>query len=177
MANLLPFVYSWRMKAPGYPNVTAYQDRHGKWRWRFRKKGSASHTFRSEIGTPAFADEYRLVSGKTPKRQPARPDLTGTSFVYFIGASSGPVKIGVTRDIHARLKKLQTAYPKRLQVLALIKGGKELEAMIHQRFADRRRFGEWFARNPEMTALIAENRHHRWRTYGAEGWLTDQNAA
>lgn len=38
-------------------NVTSYRDRHGKARYRFRKKGYKPHTFRSQPGTEAFREE------------------------------------------------------------------------------------------------------------------------
>ncbi|MBO9602592.1 MAG: tyrosine-type recombinase/integrase [Novosphingobium sp.] len=38
-------------------NVTAYRDRHGKQRYRFRKKGAPTHHFQAEPGTPEFLAE------------------------------------------------------------------------------------------------------------------------
>ncbi|WP_062785044.1 tyrosine-type recombinase/integrase [Novosphingobium capsulatum] len=39
-------------------NVTAYKDRHGKTRYRFRKTGVPAHHFRNAPGTPEFMAEY-----------------------------------------------------------------------------------------------------------------------
>lgn len=38
--------------------VTEYRDRHGKLRYRFRRKGFASYTFKAAPGTEAFRQEY-----------------------------------------------------------------------------------------------------------------------
>ena len=40
-------------------NVTAYKDRHGKTRYRFRRRGLPTHHFRSEPGSEDFRVEYR----------------------------------------------------------------------------------------------------------------------
>jgi integrase len=42
-------------------NVTPWTDRHGKTRYRFRKKGLRDHHFRSEPGTPEFMAEYHAA--------------------------------------------------------------------------------------------------------------------
>lgn len=42
-------------------NVTAYKDRHGKTRYRFRKTGVPTHHFRNAPGTPEFMAEYHAA--------------------------------------------------------------------------------------------------------------------
>ena len=44
------------MKRPEY--VTSFRDRHGKVRYRFRRKGYPSHYFKAPFGTKAFEREY-----------------------------------------------------------------------------------------------------------------------
>ncbi len=49
-------------------NVTEYQDRHGKWRYRFRKRGLPTYHFRNAPGTPEFLVELEAArNGKTEK--------------------------------------------------------------------------------------------------------------
>ena len=48
-------------------NVTRYQDRHGKWRYRFRKKGLPTYSFRNPPGTEGFREEYQRASNAEPK--------------------------------------------------------------------------------------------------------------
>jgi integrase len=45
-------------------NVTAYRDRHGKLRLRFRKKGLKPYTFKAPFGTKAWEDEYAAARGE-----------------------------------------------------------------------------------------------------------------
>ena len=44
-------------------NVTEYEDRHGKKRYRFRKTGLPTYHFRNEPGTSQFMEEYLLAKG------------------------------------------------------------------------------------------------------------------
>lgn len=47
------------------PNVTQWRDRHGKPRYRFRKKGYRTHNFRSEPGSEEFREELaEALAGK-----------------------------------------------------------------------------------------------------------------
>ncbi|MFC9581595.1 GIY-YIG nuclease family protein [Streptomyces yangpuensis] len=73
------------------------------------------------------------------------PTPGGESYVYVIGsAGSTRVKIGTSVSPEKRLKELQTGNPDRLEVLWCTPGGRELEATLHQAFADYRVEGEWF---------------------------------
>jgi len=77
--------------------------------------------------------------------------------VYFIQAGeSGPVKIGKAGDPIARLKALQTGSAARLNLLAVIDAD---EHALHDRFADHRVAGEWFALVPEIAAMIETCRY------------------
>ncbi len=42
-------------------NVSSYKDRHGKTRWRFRKKGFKSQHLRGEPGSTEFMEDYALA--------------------------------------------------------------------------------------------------------------------
>jgi integrase len=48
-------------------HVTEYKDRHGKPRYRFRRTGYPTHHFKSEPGTEAFREEYKLCSAAPAK--------------------------------------------------------------------------------------------------------------
>lgn len=56
-------------------SVTEWTDRHGKKRYRYRKKGHPSHNFRAAPGTPAFMEEYRLASAAEPVSKSPRAEL------------------------------------------------------------------------------------------------------
>lgn len=48
-------------------HVTSYTDRHGKTRYRFRRRGCPSYHFKALPGTPEFMAEYRDALGATPE--------------------------------------------------------------------------------------------------------------
>lgn len=155
------------------PNVTAFPDRHGKIRHRFRKKGLRSRYLPGEPGEPAFAAAYQLCFDPslpatrtfTIKRlsrcgDPYPAQFKGRSCVYFIGAKGG-VKIGTTVNLPARIKKLQTGSPSRLKLLACVEAGPELEVEYHRRFASYRIGGEWFARRGAVMEEVMRLRKAR----------------
>jgi integrase len=59
------------MKRRGLPQwVSEFQDRHGKWRYRARRKGSAPHYFTASPGTVEFENEYRAWRDSTAPQKP-----------------------------------------------------------------------------------------------------------
>lgn len=75
--------------------------------------------------------------------------------VYFIQATSGPIKIGIALDPRARLAGLQISHFEELALLAAVPGGINLETQLHRRFAHLRIRGEWFRDGPELRREIA----------------------
>lgn len=76
--------------------------------------------------------------------------------VYIIG-SGKHVKLGFTsKDARKRLAHLQIGSAEKLTLLATIPGSIELEKRLHLRFASLRSAGEWFRREGELAAWIAE---------------------
>lgn len=65
-------------------NVTAYKDRHGKERYRFRKKGLPTYNFRHTPGTREFMGEYALarkaVAEPLPRFAPFTYDALAASY-------------------------------------------------------------------------------------------------
>lgn len=77
--------------------------------------------------------------------------------VYFItNREQNVCKIGVARNVKARLASLQTASPAKLTLEAALPGSVELEQDLHARFSACRLKGEWFAITDELDALIKE---------------------
>jgi hypothetical protein len=77
--------------------------------------------------------------------------------VYVIGTNEGPYKVGITGDLNARIKTLQTAcpHPLRAVVTAGTKTAKEHERILHSALSQYRLSGEWFRCKLEiiMTAM------------------------
>lgn len=73
------------------------------------------------------------------------PGMLPFEHVYFIQAGeNGPIKIGHTVDVRARLKNLQTAHYETLGVIAWWAGTRDDEAAAHAALATHRIRGEWF---------------------------------
>lgn len=66
--------------------------------------------------------------------------------VYIVAVEGGgPVKVGTTENLDARLKALRTACPFALALVDLMPGGREQERQAHDVCAAFRLRGEWFA--------------------------------
>lgn len=78
--------------------------------------------------------------------------------IYFVQMRSpvGEIKIGLTRDLRARLNALQTGSPYPLRVLAALPGTEAEEHELHTRFADLRLSGEWFRPEPRLLEFVAQ---------------------
>lgn len=76
------------------------------------------------------------------------PEDIGEMFVYAIReVESGRVKLGISRDPHARLRQLQTGNSQRLELVGYRKAENRFqdEAALHSRYADKHIRGEWYA--------------------------------
>jgi len=79
----------------------------------------------------------------------------GKNFVYFIqGEDGGPIKIGTSKNVENRLHALQTGFPHKLVVLAVIKGNDRIERGLHYKFKNYRLSGEWFKPAEELLEYI-----------------------
>ena len=70
------------------------------------------------------------------------------SFIYIIGGSAPPYKVGISKNPNKRLKSLQTGYPFPLQLYYTketdICMTKLLETVIHRHLKLYKTNGEWF---------------------------------
>lgn len=75
--------------------------------------------------------------------------------VYFIcNPTTSRIKIGISIQPKARLRALETSCGERLELLAVIDGGREMEKDLHRRFAVSRGVGEWFDPHPDLLSYI-----------------------
>lgn len=105
--------------------------------------------------TAASSARYRLRHPEMIKAQiAARAD--GQSKMYFIQASSGPIKIGWTRSKKAtiRMQELQVGNHEQLVLLAVVPATELEEMEAHKRFEHARIRGEWFHPVPELLQFI-----------------------
>jgi hypothetical protein len=64
------------------------------------------------------------------------------------------VKIGVTKDVAARLSNLQTGNPNILEVVAVFPGELEDEQALHSIFAEDRVLREWFIYSDRIKEFV-----------------------
>jgi hypothetical protein len=86
----------------------------------------------------------------------------GTSAHLYIAqiVNTPLIKIGISREVKKRVAQLQTSHPSALRVLRIVSGGdaRALEQRLHQRYADYRQEGEWFALPADLLgALLLEH--------------------
>lgn len=93
-----------------------------------------------------------LTVERTEMPAPSRPG------VYFIQTrdKAGPIKIGVAKDVAARIRSIQTSHPWPLALLLVLDGDVTLEHSLHQRFASCRLHGEWFEASKPLLRFIAK---------------------
>lgn len=72
--------------------------------------------------------------------------------VVYVVRSAGFVKIGYSERLEIRVRALITMTPVKAELVGWMPGGRDLEAHLHERFADQRFSGEWFFETPEMAA-------------------------
>lgn len=135
-------------------NVTAFTDRHGQLRYRFRKSGLPTVYFRNIPTNEEVSD--CLLAVALPKKTGSAITWPEGSVVYFLGARGQVVKIGTSTNLRLRFAQLQASSAHDLTLLAFTPGGPALERSLHKVFAKARLRGEWFDRTEELEELIAE---------------------
>lgn len=75
------------------------------------------------------------------------------SVVYFI-EGGGAVKIGTSTRLRTRARELQACSPVRLAVVAVGLGGECDERRLHDRYAEHRLHGEWFAAGDWLRSAV-----------------------
>lgn len=80
-------------------------------------------------------------------------------YVYFLqGGPIGLIKIGNSSNPWDRVLEHQASSPVKLDLLAMVRGGRGLERFIHEALAAHRVRGEWFA--PARVVLEVARRLH-----------------
>ncbi len=76
--------------------------------------------------------------------------------IYFVQYEndSGPIKIGLTKNIQKRLAEIQSTCPAPVKLLKVIEGEWEKELRIHYHFSHLRLQGEWFKSEKELLDFI-----------------------
>jgi hypothetical protein len=80
----------------------------------------------------------------------------GHGGVYFLQAKTGgPIKIGIARNIVARMTEIQSSMPEELVCLGVMLGaGRNEERRLHRFFSDSWIRGEWFRPTDDLLKWI-----------------------
>ncbi|NOW46672.1 integrase [Novosphingobium sp. SG751A] len=169
------------------PNVTRYQDKTGRWRYRYRKAGKATYSFRSAPGTPEFLAEYEAAQAGKPvgidRVKPGSVDaLCAAYYRSPRWQSTQPTTQKVYRSIIERWRKLHGDKPiDRLEPrhvdawLAAMSdrpsAANNLRKALMRLFRYGVRMG-WMARNP-----IINTEPYRITGNGIHAWTEEEIAA
>lgn len=104
---------------------------------------------------PEVAAKIRILSGPRKIRRYYR----GNGCIYFLQqGDDGPIKIGYTKDLLARIKDLQVGSPYELKLILSFRGFPEKERELHAKFREHRMSGEWFTPSDEIMEFVKEQR-------------------
>jgi hypothetical protein len=127
-----------------------------RWRLIVRKPGTPD---RAE----SFDSEEEAVRAKSARQvetlrpgQKTAPKQPLTTYVYFLRAADGAIKIGRSVNPLARLSSLQTGASEGLRLLLLAPGLQRHEKDLHRIFAASRKQGEWFHPTDDIALLIRQ---------------------
>lgn len=76
------------------------------------------------------------------------------SFVYVIQAENGMLKIGQSSEPFKRIRSINLHSPVRCRIVAILKGLKKNELLLHRRFAAARAHHEWFRCEGEVAEFL-----------------------
>jgi hypothetical protein len=85
-------------------------------------------------------------------------------WIYFVqGDDGGPIKIGRTTNLNARVSELGCGYPfGTLRYVGVLCALRDTESELHARFQDLRLAGEWFKPGAELVEYIASLPRGNW---------------
>jgi len=169
------------------PNVTRYQDKTGRWRYRYRKTGRPTHHFHAAPGTPEFLAEYEAAKAGTPvgadRVAPGSVDALCAAFYRSPGwLSMKPSSERTYRSIIERWRKVHGSKPiARLEPrhvdswLSAMKdrpaAANNLRKALSRLFRYAVRMG-WLSRNP-----VEATEPYRITTEGFHAWTEEEIAA
>ncbi|MEL6612221.1 MAG: GIY-YIG nuclease family protein [Bacteroidota bacterium] len=146
-----------------------YRARDYEWRTQYLDEDVyravlAAETATDEDRAAAEAALEALARGQEyppPPEQVHQPRGPVAGFVYLLSADSGLYKIGRTINLTKRVTHLAVKLPVRIELVHSIPSSDYVwaEETLHERFADKRDHGEWFAlREGDVHAICSLDR-------------------
>ena len=87
--------------------TTGFRDRHGKWRYRFRRHGFPGGYYHAPLGTPEFMAEWAafMAGGSSPASKPERfgPGTVGLLFDRYIAV---PARLGPSETTQRKVRQV-----------------------------------------------------------------------
>lgn len=80
--------------------------------------------------------------------------MSAPTYIYFVQAGKGPIKIGISLNPIRRLVKMGADNHERLTLLAVMLGDMAAEQGLHKAFSAANVRGEWFNPTPEILEYI-----------------------
>ena len=102
---------------------------------------------------------HELLQKGYTNLQPQSKSFQNITFIYFFKAVNlNRVKIGMSRNVHQRLGKVQTTSPVELELIKIIRTNDRYpnDVSIHALFQNIRLHNEWFELTLELQAFIDE---------------------
>lgn len=86
-------------------------------------------------------------------------DVPHPGAVYFLrDADRGQIKIGYSRDVEQRVRRIGAMNCGRVELLGKIQAPRWYETLLHGTFAADRVHGEWFRESAKLLSLASESR-------------------
>jgi Meiotically up-regulated gene 113 len=79
--------------------------------------------------------------------------LGKTGGIYFAGFGCY-IKIGWSKNVAARIRRLQTGAPEKIELYFIIRDRRDRERDLHRKFARQRLNGEWFRRGGALADFV-----------------------
>ncbi len=124
-------------------------------------------THHENLTTPGNASELAVRSAMAVAM--AMPALVMVpsegSFIYFLRAANGLVKIGCTLELRKRVMALRCNSPIDLELIGFAVGGFRLEQALHAVLRETRSHGEWFHPSHRLFSAMSEMKAARWEHF------------
>jgi hypothetical protein len=87
--------------------------------------------------------------------RPAWDDYPSGDRVYFIDCNSEFIKIGTTGILRDRIAALRTGNPYPLEMVAMLRGGRDIERAFQHEFIEYQHSREWFRLEGRLKEFLA----------------------
>jgi hypothetical protein len=103
-----------------------------------------------------LTDPAKVMPARGDSWRPTKHRYQHEGYVYVLrNTATGDIKIGFSRNVLARLREIDIAHSRPVELLAVLHGGETLERALYLRFAPCRLRGEWFEHRDDVASWLA----------------------